>query len=201
MFLELKIKNISTAEALMNPWAVNQATVAALNRAAKTMFTTGSKEIRKQYNIKAGDVKKAATIKKATRGNFEAALTIIGGPIPFKYFAPRQIKKGVTVKIKKGSKRTFIKSAFIGGYLPIRVRKMKTGKWIYRMVKAGSWLGQRVFRRKGKKRTPIVELKATGITISKLFQNRRIWPIIKEKTEKTFINQWWHSYHYYTNKK
>jgi hypothetical protein len=200
MNINLEIRGLSEAEQLLNAQYIVQAISRALNRAAKAAFTLGSKEIRKEYNIKAADIKKAAQIKPATFGSLQAVISISGGPIPFKYFGARQTKQGVTVKIKKSGKRTLIKGAFIGGYIPIR-QKTKRGRVSFKMVNVSDWGGGHVFIRKGKSRLPIVKMATTQVTIPKLFQSRRIWPVIERKISETFKKEFWHNYYFYLSRR
>lgn len=196
MELNLQIKGLSDTEQLLNYKYINKAVTRSLNRAANSAVTVGSKKIRTIYNIKAGDIKKAVNIKKATVGNTQAVLNITGGQIPFKYFGAKQTQKGVTLKIKKTEPRKLIKSAFIGGYIPI---KKKKGKYV--PVKISSWGGGHVYQRKTKKWLPISKLVATNITIPDLFRSPKIWPHIQNKIQETFEKEFWRNYEYYLSKR
>lgn len=110
-----------------------KAGASALNRAARSARTTGSREVRKRIRVKARAVKKRIEIQKATPANQEAELRFDYEPIPLsEYGAPRQTKKGVTVTIKKGGGRTLIPQAHIeeqwGDEVVIRKKKgIRTG--------------------------------------------------------------------------
>jgi len=192
----LKVEGLSSLEQTLNPDIINKAITRALNRAAKSAVVIGSRKIREIYNIKAVDIKKAVKIRKATLRNTEAELQITGEPIPFKYFGAKQTRKGVTVRIKKTEPRKLIRSAFIGGYLPI---KQKKGK--YKPIKRVSWGGGHVYKRQGKKWLPISKLVATHITIPDLFRSPKIWPNIQRKIHETFQKEFWRNYEYYLSKK
>ena len=196
MEINLKIDGLSKIETMLNADVINKAVSRALNRAANSAITYGSKKIRSIYNIKAGDIKRSTKIRRATKNNTEAIIHISGGPIPFKYFGAKQTKKGVTLRIKKTEPRKLIKSAFIGGYLPI---KQKGGKYI--PVKLKSWGGGHVYQRKTKRWLPISKLVTQNVTFPQLFQSPEIWPDIKQKIEEVFQKEFWHNYEYYLTKK
>lgn len=117
--------------------AFQQATVSTINKTMRKARVAASKEIRKIYNIKAKDIKKALVITRANRNKMYADHIVTGRRLLLSYFAPRQTKKGVTIRIKKSSGRKVVKGAFEA--------TMKTGH-------------KGVFKRKGKSRLPIREL-------------------------------------------
>jgi hypothetical protein len=84
----------------------------AINHTIAKGKTAASREIRSVYNIKAGEVGKSISIVKSTRESLEGRILIIGKPIPIIAFSPRQTATGVTVTIKKGSRKR-IARAFI----------------------------------------------------------------------------------------
>ena len=196
MNLNIDIKGLSDIEKIVNANAITKAIARSLNRAATSAFNAGSKKIRERYNIKAKDIKKASKVKKATAGSDRVIITITGGAIPMKYFSPKQTKKGVSVKILKRGKRSLLKHAFIAGYVPI---KTKTGK--YKILKKSSWGGGHVFIRKTKKRLPIAVMKATAITIPKLFSRDDVADVVKKTATETFLKEFWRNYDYYRKSK
>lgn len=84
----------------------------AINRTLTMAKTATSKEIRKVYNIKAGNIKEALLLKKASRASLSGYITISGSPLPIIAFGARQTSKGVSFAIMKG-KRTVLPGAFI----------------------------------------------------------------------------------------
>lgn len=114
-----------------------KAQVRACNRTAVGTRTQVSKSVREKIRVKASDVKDSTKIIKATQWKPEARVDVTGWPLPLvKFASPRKTKKGVTVGIEKGGKRTFRKSAFLA--------TMKSGH-------------EGVFRRLEKPRLPIKE--------------------------------------------
>ncbi len=84
----------------------------ALNRTATTARAQASREIRAAgYALKAGDVKAAISVRKATQTEFRAVLRAVGRPNSVGEVRRRQTKDGVSVSVKNG--RTVIKGAFI----------------------------------------------------------------------------------------
>jgi len=185
--------NISDIEKILNEDAINKAITRSLNRAANAAITAGSKKIREEYNIKAKDIRSATKIKKATFVSNEVVITITGGAIPFRYFSPKQTLKGVTVKIKKGGKRTLVKGAFIGGW----TRKKVGGR--YSMVQVTKRNGL-VFARKGKARYPLKELSVTSVTIDKLFASDKVMSVIQERVNEIVRKEMVRNYEYYRNR-
>ncbi|WP_080436323.1 hypothetical protein [Burkholderia ubonensis] len=76
------------------------------------MRTGASREIRAAgYNLKAGTIRKTLSATRATPARLIAALTATGRPIPLINYGARQTTKGVTVRVKNGSKT--LRHAFI----------------------------------------------------------------------------------------
>ena len=92
--------------------ATNKAAARALNRAATTVRAEASREIRKEYNIKASEIRKEMSIQRATPSRLVSAVKAKGRRLTLLRFNARQNRTGVAVTIKKGRRQT-IKSAFI----------------------------------------------------------------------------------------
>jgi hypothetical protein len=119
------------------------ALVRALNKTATQVRTRASREIRAAgYNLKAADVKKALTIKRASSGELVASVIAKGRPIPLIKYGARQTARGVSVQVMKG--RKVIAHAFIAtmpnGHTGVYVR---TGAGHTKVVRNGkaSWHG------------------------------------------------------------
>lgn len=89
----------------------------AMNRSLITAKSETSKEIRKRYNIKAGDVKNKANTKitKASRDTLLSSVTYSGRVIPLKNFSVKDAKSRtemIKVAVKKGPKKP-IPHAFV----------------------------------------------------------------------------------------
>lgn len=90
----------------------DKAIVRALNRVAEQSRTESGQQIRAAgYDLKAGDIKAAISLRRASAGNVRAVVKASGRPIPLIKYAARQTRKGVTVSVKNG--RRLIPGAFI----------------------------------------------------------------------------------------
>jgi hypothetical protein len=194
--IDLKIKGLSFVESLANQSQIDKAITRALNRSMSAAFTAGSKKIREDYTLKAGDIKKSAKIIKATYSKSVVTLRITGRPIPFKYFNPKQTGRGVTIKIRKDKPRQLIKHAFIGGYIPVT----KSRRGGYAMKRVNSYCNGNVFIRKGKKRLPIIMMKTSSVTMPKLFASKKVMPVLEVKANEVFKKAFWDNYKYFLDK-
>lgn len=85
----------------------------AINRAAIAARTKASVEIRKNYIIKAVDVKKTIKIRTATANRISAEVRASGPVTPLMKFDVSSLKnKMVTARVKKGSKKP-VQTGFI----------------------------------------------------------------------------------------
>lgn len=158
---------------LLTDGLVNKAIVRALNRAQDQAATAANREIRKVYKIKAGAVSAAFKKRRAsTKGAvMSAVLEVRGKRIGLIEFTPRKTAKGITVQIKVDAGRKLLPGSFIA---------------------TNSHTGYRgVFRRVGKSRYPIVNLRS--ITVPQAFYNRTVLKAINqvanESFEKTYRQQ------------
>lgn len=112
----------------------------AMRRTGERSRTIMTREVRKEYNVKATDIKNTIRIKRNTSGRvIGIILESKGNRLPFAYFAPKQNAIGTSIKIKRA--RKMIPSSFIA-------------KLRYDMA---------VAKREGKKRLPIQELYTISI--------------------------------------
>jgi hypothetical protein len=127
---------------------VTKAQARALNRTAEQLRTEAGREIRKEYNVTLRGIRQASKIRRASpRSKFpRAEVSFSGRAINLFEFGARQVKKGVTVKVKVRGGRKLIESAFL------------------QTIKSGQNAGKRgVFRRVGKARYPIRFLPSISI--------------------------------------
>lgn len=112
----------------------------ALNRTVTSVASSVRKEVRSQYNIKAGDINQTITKVKANRSSLTATVYSKGSPIPLDRFkiSPKTVqpkrKKPIKVGVKKGGLKTTV-GAFVAEINGIKV-----------------------FQREGKKRLPVKRL-------------------------------------------
>ena len=88
----------------------NKALARALNRTIERARTTAYREIRKEYNIPAKNLRNDMSIVRANPTMLSAKLNALGKPLPIAVYQARQTKKGVTANIAK--RRVLIKGAF-----------------------------------------------------------------------------------------
>lgn len=94
--------------------ALRRGAVRALNKSARTGRTAASREVRKTLNVRAGEVNRLITIRKATPKQLEAGVRAKYKQVPVIAFSGvRQTRKGVTVRMRKDKPRMLFKGAFI----------------------------------------------------------------------------------------
>lgn len=135
-----------------------------MNRTGQRSRTIMTREVRKEYNVKATDIKNSIRIKRnSPRGDKlgEKIIGIIleskGRRLPFGYFSPKQNAVGTSVKIKKA--RKMIPSAFL----------------------AQLQAEQAVAQRKGKKRLPIQQLYT--ISIPEMLASKKVSDVVLKAIE------------------
>lgn len=112
-----------------------------------------AKDVTKELAVKQKTVKKEIRRKKKSKTSVEVELSK-SARIPLRDFGARQTRKGVSYRISKTSGRKVVHGAFQGP---------KPG------IKHGKWNG-RVFKRVGKSRLPIVQLRGPspwGVVVHK----------------------------------
>lgn len=110
--------------------------------ALRDMRSEASKRIRARKRIKASYIARALTLRRPKGGDIasmEWAVDVSGEAVPLVAYPHRQTKRGVSVEVNRG-KRTLLKGAFVA--------TMRSGH-------------EGVFRRKGKARLPIQELRGS----------------------------------------
>lgn len=110
--------------------------------ALRDMRSEASKRIRARKRIKSSYIGRALTMRRPRGGDIagmEWAVDVSGEPVPLIAYPFRQTKKGVSVEVNRG-KRTLVKGSFVA--------TMKSGH-------------KGVFRRRGKARLPIHELRGS----------------------------------------
>lgn len=134
-----------------------RAIVRGLNRAIDTIATQSSREVRKVYNLKHGDVLDALAKHKASKVTLRADVTFKGRRIPLILFDARWRQGqaiGATAKIFAGGRRVPYRGAFIAAAGQNNARG------------GGSAGIQQVFVRVGKQRYPIKVLRGISIPVA-----------------------------------
>jgi len=138
----------------------------SLNRALTNVAANVSKETRKEYNIKAGDVKHTLSKTRASKSALTAIVSSKGNPIPLDKFkvSPRTVqpnrKRAIKIGVKKGGMKATL-GAFVSDINGIKV-----------------------FKREGKKRLPINRL--YGPSVPQMLANEEIRNKINGEGAETF---------------
>lgn len=132
--------------AALDPGPMKRAVARALRKAGSTalrdMRSEAVKRIRQRKRIAPKYISRALTLRRPKGSDIEAmrwALLVSGEPVPLVAYPHRQVARGVSVEVNRG-KRTLLDGAFVA--------RMKSGK-----------VG--VFKRRGKERLPIDELRGS----------------------------------------
>jgi hypothetical protein len=132
--------------AALQPGPLKRAVVRALRKAGATALRDMRSEARKRISarkrIGAKYISRAITLRRASGTDIAGmswAVNVSGEPVPLVAYPYRQTKQGVSVEVNRG-KRTLLKGAFVA--------TLKSGH-----------VG--IFRRKGKARLPIEELRGS----------------------------------------
>ncbi len=146
MTLGIDVKWDRSQIAALETGPLKRAAVRALRKAGATalrdMRSEASKRIRARKRIKVSYISRALTLRRPKGSDIAAmswAVDVSGEPVPLVAYPHRQTKKGVSVEVNRG-KRTLVKGAFVA--------TMKSGH-------------EGVFRRRGKARLPIEELRGS----------------------------------------
>ena len=140
----------------------------ATNKLMRKASVAASKKVREVYVIKARDLKQFTKIRRASGSRSTATLIITGSPIGLIHFGPKQVRRGVSVRIKKTSGRKVVKSAFIE-------------------VMPSGHIG--VFQRVGKGRLPIKELKTLSPIKMYEVEGVRAFENIVLRDARTLLNR------------
>lgn len=85
----------------------------ALNKIANQARNQAARQIAAEYSLPVSAIKKSLSVKRrANRNELTATIAAAGAPLPLILFKARQTRKGVTVQVKRGSRR-LIAGAFI----------------------------------------------------------------------------------------
>lgn len=146
MSVDISVKWDRSGIAALEAGPLKGALKRALRKAGATalrdMRAESNKRIRARKRIKVSYISRALTMRRAKGGDIggmEWAVDFDGVPVPLVAYPHRQTKKGVTVTVNRG-KRTLIAGSFVA--------TMKSGH-------------KGVFKRSGKARLPIEELRGS----------------------------------------
>lgn len=117
----------------------------ALNKTAAPARTEITRGLAKRTGMKIGRTKESVKLKKATFSNLRAAISLSTGRIPLIDLRARETKRGVTYRSTKTGGRETISDAFL--------------------TRVGSTEHKGIFKRKGRPRLPIVELRGPSLAV------------------------------------
>lgn len=171
---------------------LNKGVGRAINHTIRKARTQSSRAIRQVYAVKHKYIKKALSIRKASRFKQTGKLIASGQPIPLIAFSARQTQKGVSVAIKKGQRKTIrssFKATMPSGHTGVFARgKYRGGEFQFRkkrIVKTGPDL-------------PITELKT--LSIPKQFQQKRVAISVRDKVNEDYPDRLIHELRYLAGK-
>jgi hypothetical protein len=134
---------------------IHKAIKAGVRDAARAGRTTLAKSIGQRYSLSAGRIKQDVPNARVASDGQSAVITTSRKPITAMQFKPLQTKKGLSMRIFRGGKRTLIKSGFMAKGLP--------------------------FRRKGKERLPLETI--YGPSIHAIYTGGKWSPALQARTE------------------
>lgn len=102
--VDIEFKNLDKLIQQYDPRVVNQSLSRTVNDIARKAKTQVSKEVRVVYNVKAGEINKTVTIKRANASNPDAMLRWVGSKIGLAHFGLRVRNVSVTATSKTGKK-------------------------------------------------------------------------------------------------
>ena len=189
MKVDIKIDGIKELMKTLDPNKVRLAANSALNKTATQAKNEASRQIRTEYNIKAGDVNKNMKLTTRARGNqMEAEISGTKRGMALSYFGAKQVgvvanKKGFryTRRATQGGKLIHGGQSVYGGAVSVEVRKgvrkVVGGqpKPFITKFKSGHVA---VAQRTGKQRLPLRQLLGPGIAL--LFGSKKIMSATKK---------------------
>ncbi len=177
MEFSVDIKGLDAVKRMLDPKLVKRAEPRAINKTGKMGRTEQSKEIRKIYNITAKrlneELEKVSGPNRATVSNPRAiirAKKLTKRNPGLQHYSAKQIKKGVSYRIRKDQGRRTMSHAFKA--------TMSRG-------------GVGVFIRKGKSRLPII--RRVGPSVVQMMERVGIAPI-KRSVNNNFARLFRHEY-------
>ena len=114
MKLDIKLEGKDKLLAVLNPNLYSKILNRTINEIGGKIKTQMSRDARKTYNIKAGDLNKYLKVKRSNYSKLEYSINISSGTRNVKHFGARVMKSRgyVTVKIKNNKGRSTLTPAF-----------------------------------------------------------------------------------------
>lgn len=171
--IRLTLDNIDELNRAFDPSKVLKALDRAVAAAAARVRTGISKEVRVRYNIKAGDIGGAVTLKPVRSGDvINRLLVYTGGRLSLRKFgANKRIvdgRPGASVLVKKENGRKILQGGFFA--LGLNAKPGETPEQLWK--RQGDPRPMRRGKYKGRVKQPIVKL--TGPSIPTMVQNKDV---------------------------
>ena len=138
--ISIEAKNLEYAQQMLGgaPKEIEQAAANAINRTITKIKTQTSKSIRKNYVVKASDVKSTLNIRRASRAKLHGVVASRGRPMLLTAFRVRANKRGpVKVQVRKQSGAKAVPGLFIGisrkGYTGAMQRTQRKARYPLRI--------------------------------------------------------------------
>lgn len=173
--ISVQTQGIAQAREVFDPRIVDQAVKSTLDKAARKVRTAITKEVRKDYAIKATAVKQSLTTHRLSPGASEVYIFSAGHRLSLKRFVVgRPNRRGVAVKIRKDRGRQRLQGAFIvpslGGHVYRRTGEPK------RLTRHGRYATS------GIQREPIKKL--WSLSIPQMVASRHVMDAIQAQADE-----------------
>jgi len=127
-----------------------------LNDGAKHAATEATRRVRETWNIKIRAAKAQLPITRSNAETLRATIRVKGGPIALMAFGPKQTRRGISIKVRRG-KQTVLRHAFLAtmqsGHTGVFYRRgpkvqPRRGRYAGRIIKRGPRSGQPLLRQR-----------------------------------------------------
>jgi hypothetical protein len=172
--LRRQVKNVYRD---IGPEGLERATYRALNHSTRKAKVQASRYARKKMRLKSAEIKKQIKVGLARKGKLHSSLGASSSPMRVKDFPHGQRRKGVSVGISPGKRKT-IKRAFVA-----RMRNGHQGVFARGRYRQGQGFD---FDRKGKpdNRNRITQLMTTSVP--QKLDDRELQPILLRTLQENF---------------
>ena len=190
------IRNASNAHRELKGSRRARAIASALNVVARKARVEASKDIRGTYKMRAKDIRKSQSVRKATaKGGSEptisAAMITVGRPLPIMAFRPTKIKDGISVNIMGRRKR------FPGAFIAT-MKSGHTGVFVKGRYTSGKLVGRRRRLVSSGDDLPITEVKTTAIPTA--LSNPKVISVLQRKVAEELPKELKRSFAYFLSR-
>lgn len=196
--ISFNIKGLKEVQDKLDPKGHDTVCMRALNKTVGNVQAEGRRAIREQYNIKAKDVE--LKVVKANRMSLKAIIYAAYKPLSLLKFGAKQVKAGVSVMVKIGSKQ-ILKNTFMAqptGRDWKAFGQMKQVSSPVAMVFSRGQEKKKLFRFKRKNaynNYPIDKL--SGPSVGAMLKNESVQDRMQKIADERLENNLWHELDYY----